>query len=72
MSLSIYGSSFLTLDIKGRIVIPDNLKVYSQIEKDVIIIGMINKIEIWNPDKIEKYNSNINIDEFNKIIKFLK
>ena len=35
--------------------------------KDVIIIGMITKIEIWNPDKIEKYNSNINIDEFDDL-----
>ena len=60
-------ASYVQYDRQGRIIIPDNLKVYSSISKDVIIIGMINKIEIWNPDKIKKYNSDINIDEFDDL-----
>ena len=60
-------ASYVQYDRQGRIIIPDNLKAYSQIDKDVIIIGMITKIEIWNPNKIEKYNSNINIDEFDDL-----
>ena len=60
-------ASYVQYDRQGRVVIPDNLKSYSFIEKDVFIIGMINKIEIWSPDKIEKHNTDINIDEFDDL-----
>ena len=52
-------------DSQGRIQIPENLLEYSNIRKEVLIIGMINKIEIWNKfdlDKIEKQSLN-NVDE---------
>ena len=52
-------------DSQGRIQIPENLLEYSNISKEVLIIGMINKIEIWNKsdlDKIEKQSLN-NVDE---------
>jgi len=60
-------ASYVQYDRQGRIVIPDNLKAYSQIDKDVVIIGMITKIEIWNPRKIEKYSSEIKIDDFDDL-----
>ena len=52
-------------DSQGRIQLPENLLDYSNIRKEVLIIGMINKIEIWNKsdlDKIEKQSLN-NVDE---------
>ena len=52
-------------DSQGRIQIPENLLEYSNIRREVLIIGMINKIEIWNKsdlDKIEKQSLN-NVDE---------
>ena len=36
-------------DGQGRIQIPDTLLIYSKIQKDAAAIGMINKIELWNP-----------------------
>ena len=36
-------------DGQGRVQIPDNLLIYSKIQKDAAVIGMINKIELWEP-----------------------
>ena len=34
-------ASYVQYDRQGRVVIPDNLKAYAQIEKEISIIGMI-------------------------------
>ena len=61
-------ASYVQYDRQGRIIIPDNLKLYAGIEKDISIIGMITKIELWSPDKIKKYeNDQIDIDDFDDL-----
>ena len=61
-------ASYVQYDRQGRVVIPDNLKTYAGIEKEVSIIGMITKIELWNPEKIKKYDSDqIDIDDFDDL-----
>ena len=60
-------ASYVQYDRQGRIIIPDNLKAYSTIDKDVVIIGMITKIEIWNPDRIKKCNDDINVEDFDDL-----
>ena len=61
-------ASYVQYDKQGRIIIPDNLKIYAGIEKEVAIIGMISKIELWSPEKIKKYDNNqINIDDFDDL-----
>jgi MraZ protein len=37
-------------DSQGRIAIPDNLLQHAKIDSNVVVIGMIKKIEIWSPD----------------------
>lgn len=44
-------------DKQGRILIPNHLKVYSEIQKDIVFIGMGNRIEIWSSAKWDIYNS---------------
>jgi len=39
----------LKYDSQGRIAIPENLLKYAKIDKNVTIIGMIKKIELWSP-----------------------
>ncbi len=36
-------------DVQGRIQIPDALINFSGIQKDVNVLGMIKKIELWDP-----------------------
>ena len=42
-----------TYDKQGRITLTPALTEYAGLEKDVLIIGMINKIEIWNPNTLK-------------------
>lgn len=38
-------------DRQGRVLIPQNLRDYAGIENETVIIGVMNRLEIWNPDK---------------------
>jgi len=42
------------LDKQGRFILPISLKEYAQIEKDVMIIGMTQRIEIWAKKRWEE------------------
>ena len=44
-----------TLDAQSRILIPQNLIEYAKIEKEVLILGALKKIEVWNPKVYEEY-----------------
>lgn len=49
------GTATVELDANGRFVIPKNMLNYAQLEKDLILIGMGNKVEVWNPSIYEKH-----------------
>jgi MraZ protein len=49
------GVVTVELDANGRFLIPKNMLTYAQIDKDAILIGMGNKVEIWNPGVYEKH-----------------
>jgi MraZ protein len=49
------GTATVELDSNGRFVIPKNMLSYAQLEKDLILIGMGNKVEVWNPSIYEKH-----------------
>jgi MraZ protein len=41
------------IDRQGRMPIPAHLRAYAQLEQDVLIIGMINRVELWSPEAWE-------------------
>jgi MraZ protein len=43
-----WSSSFVTCDKQGRIIIPQLHKDYAGLKKDVVIIGVMDRIEIWD------------------------
>ena len=52
-----------TYDKQGRITLTPSLIEYADLDKDVLIIGMINKMEIWNPDRLDETDQqNMEID----------
>jgi len=53
----------LTYDGQGRIQLTNNLINYAELGKKTLIIGMVNKIEIWNPDRLKEIDKkNMKID----------
>ena len=42
-------------DTQSRLLLAKHLIEYAELEKEVLIIGLINKMEIWNPDNYEAY-----------------
>jgi len=51
------GASEMVPDKQGRILIPSYLKDYAEIKKEVYIIGVSNRIEIWSHELWEEYYS---------------
>jgi len=49
------GASDAELDKLGRILIPDYLKNYASLKKNVAVLGLSNKIEIWDGEKWEEH-----------------
>ena len=49
------------IDKQGRFLISSNLRTAANLEKEVVIIGIGTRIEIWNKEKWTTYNSEENI-----------
>ena len=46
-----FGNSVLCeLDSQGRVLIPPHLREYAHINKDLVTVGAMNKVEIWSAD----------------------
>lgn len=49
------GTAPVEMDGNGRFLIPKNMLTYAELEKDLVLIGVGDKVEIWNPAIYEKY-----------------
>ena len=56
-------ANIVKFDSQGRFVFPQSLINYSSINKEVTIIGVLNKIEIWNPKLLQKVDQSDEIDD---------
>ena len=48
-----------TMDSQARILIPNTLLNFAKIEKEVLVLGALKKIELWNPKIYEDYLNSI-------------
>lgn len=49
------GATECEVDPQGRTLLPANLREYAGIEKDVLIVGVSSRVEIWSKNKWEEY-----------------
>ncbi|MBG9734091.1 division/cell wall cluster transcriptional repressor MraZ [Paenibacillus alvei] len=49
------GASECEWDKQGRITIPSHLRGYAHLEKECMVIGVQNRVEIWSKDAWEQY-----------------
>ena len=49
------GNTEIELDGTGRFILPRTMARFAELDKEVIIVGLGNRVEIWNPDKYEEF-----------------
>ena len=52
-------ASTVSYDKQGRILLSTELIDYAKIDRQVTIIGLINKIEIWNPSLLKNFDQQV-------------
>lgn len=52
------GAIDVGFDKQGRILIPEYLKDYAAIKKDVVVVGVSNRIEIWSKERWVEFYKN--------------
>lgn len=55
------GATECEADKQGRILIPANLRAHAKLTKDVVVIGVSTRVEIWDKASWDEYNSDDNI-----------
>ena len=57
------GAIECEIDKQGRFLISSNLREFAGLDKDVVIIGMNSRLEIWSKEKWQQCDENISADE---------
>lgn len=53
------GATECELDKQGRILLPAHLREYAGLEKDVVLIGVSTRVEIWNLASWQAYSKKV-------------
>jgi MraZ protein len=51
------GGDESTPDKQGRVGIPAHLREYAELERDVVVIGVRDRLEIWNPARWAEFQA---------------
>ncbi|MBP5623367.1 MAG: division/cell wall cluster transcriptional repressor MraZ [Lachnospiraceae bacterium] len=57
------GAASVEIDKQGRILLPQVLRNFAGLEKDVVLIGVASRIEIWNKEKWEDASYDADAEE---------
>lgn len=55
--LMLAGAMDVELDAQGRVILPDYLREYAGVKKNVVVAGLYNRIEIWDALSWGKYKA---------------
>ncbi len=57
------GAAQVEVDKQGRILLPANLRDFAGLEKDVVLVGVGSRIEIWSRENWENMDADSNMDD---------
>ena len=63
------GATNCELDRQGRVLVPQPLREFAGLEKEVVLTGNLNRIEIWSK---EKWSENCNYDDMDSIAESMR
>lgn len=55
--LQLAGATDVELDGQGRVLIPDYLKEYAGLGKNVVVVGLFNRLELWDETVWKEYKT---------------
>jgi len=56
------GAAECDLDKQGRFLIPANLREHAGFDKEIVIIGVSSRLEIWSKEAWESYNESSELE----------
>lgn len=62
------GAATVEIDKQGRVVIPQKLRDYASLEKEIIVVGVGDHAEIWAADKWRKLEEGFDADKMAEIM----
>ncbi len=70
--LFVGGAHTVTMDTQGRIMLPARTLDQAQIQTELLILGMVNKLEVWNPQNYSAYKeaSGLGLDDLVEKLNF--
>lgn len=61
------GATFVEPDTAGRILLPPSLKVYAELQKDIVLMATGDKLEIWDSNKYKQFFDSISSDALSEM-----
>ena len=63
------GATMVEPDSAGRLLVPPNLKEHADLQKDIVLVAAVNKIEIWDSSKYHQLFDSFSADDFSNLAK---
>ncbi len=63
------GATQVELDTANRILLPKNLMDHAGLEKDIVLVSAVNKIEIWDKNKYQQFFETFSPEAFSNLAK---
>ena len=61
------GAIEVETDTAGRLLLPKNLMGHASLEKDIVLVSAVNKIEIWDKIKYSQFLESFSQEDFSTL-----
>jgi MraZ protein len=61
------GATIVEADSAGRLLIPKNLSEFAGLERDIVLVSAIDKIEVWDKAKYQRFFEAYSADSFSDL-----